>query len=183
MTTPPVFRFSPNAYELGLFEERSGRCDACDSDRELRYTASFYAVDKPDYLCPWCVADGTAARRFKGSFNDWLGIDGVPVDPDEAVTVDRECASEVANRTPGYPSWQQERWRSHCGFPCAFLGYVDSTDITEYLVEPDFAADVDGGIGFPGEVLRDYLSRDGDLTGYLFRCVVCGAHRLHADAS
>jgi uncharacterized protein len=179
----PVFRFSPNAYDLGFFVAEPVHCSSCEQDRDWRYRGSFYTTANDVRLCPWCVADGSAARRFAGSFSDWLGIDGVPVDPDEPRTVDDDAASEVATRTPSYPSWQQEQWRSHCGMPCAFIGFVGADDLPALLPDPVLEADLDGGLGFPGDVLRTYLTRDGDLSGYLFRCVVCGAHRLHADAS
>ncbi|MFB2581351.1 CbrC family protein [Herbiconiux sp. P15] len=178
----PRFRFSPKAYELGLFEPVEGECEACGELRTMRYTSSFYSTAEVEYLCPWCVADGTAARVFDGEFSDYLGIDGIPYDPAAPVTVDESEAREVATRTPSYPSWQQEQWRSHCGRPCAFLGDVGSEDLGEFLDEPDFKADVMGGLGWEPAVLRSHLRKSGDLAGYLFQCLSCGAHRLHVDA-
>jgi uncharacterized protein CbrC (UPF0167 family) len=178
-----MFRFSPNAYELGFFVAEPLVCSCCARAREWRYRGSFYTRVSDVRLCPWCVADGSAARRFDGSFSDWLGIDGVPIEPNEPLTVDEDAAREITDRTPSYPSWQQEEWRSHCGLPCAFIGFVGVDDLPGLLSDPVFARDVDGGVGFPGDVVRSYLRRDGDLAGYLFRCVVCEAHRLHVDAS
>lgn len=180
---PPRFRFSPNAYDLGLFVADDGVCAACEQPRTLRYTASFYAVDRPGYLCPWCVADGTAARVFGGEFCDSETIEGFAADPGAARSTDATEVREVATRTPSYPSWQQEVWLAHCGRPCAFLGFVGAQDLPRYLGEPDFAADVDGGAGFPGETVRRYLSPGGDLAGYLFQCLTCHRHRLHVDAA
>ncbi|MBY6411491.1 CbrC family protein [Rhodococcus sp. BP-252] len=179
----PNFRFNPRAYELGYFVNESGKCDACGRERELKYRGSFYCVDEVDYLCPWCVADGTAARTFGGEFNDWLGIEGVPSSPDEPITIDVDESREVSERTPSYPTWQQEQWKSHCGRPCAFVGDVGADDLQNYLHEHDFAADVNGGTGYDTTVVRSFLEREGDLAGYLFRCLSCGAHRLHVDAS
>jgi uncharacterized protein len=179
----PFFRFNPNAYDLGFFEEVEGVCEACEKPRSVRYASSFYSQDDVDYLCPWCVADGTAARVFDGEFSDYAGIEGVGGDPSEPATVDEAEAQEVAERTPSYTSWQQEEWRSHCGRPCAFIGDIGSADLAEYLHEPDFAADVDGGLGWDPDLLRTHLSAGGDLAGYLFACLTCGAHRLHVDAS
>ena len=36
---------------------------------------------------------------------------------------------------------------------------------------------------YPIDVVEEYLSKDGDLTGYLFRCLHCGKYRLYVDAS
>ncbi|MFJ2505036.1 CbrC family protein [Microbacterium sp. NPDC087592] len=179
----PKFRFHPNAYDLGAFESVVGRCDACRSDRTLRYTGSFYAVDEVEYICPWCVADGTAARLFDGEFSDYAGIEGIPPEPGSPATVDLDEAIEVCTRTPSYPSWQQEQWPSHCGRPCAFMGDIGASDLPRYQDEPDFAADVDGGLGWDPPLLRTHLTAGGDLAGYLFQCLSCGAHRLHVDAS
>ncbi|PJJ63810.1 CbrC family protein [Compostimonas suwonensis] len=179
----PYFRFSPNAYELGIFERVAGKCDVCGVQRELKYASSFYSREDPAYICAWCVADGSAARVFDGEFSDYLGIEGVSHDEGEPSTVDAADAEEVATRTPSYPSWQQEEWRAHCGRPCAFLGFIGADELSQYLGEPDFADDVDGGLGWSPELLRTALSREGDLAGYLFQCVECGAHRLHVDAS
>lgn len=175
----PVFRFHPNAYGLGIFEAVPGICQACNAERTMRYNSSFYAVDDVTHICPWCVADGTAARVFDGEFSDYSGIDGTTPPP----TVDLTEAIEVATRTPSYPSWQQEEWRSHCGRPCAYLGGIGSSELTAFLDEPAFAADVHGGLGWDTELILTRLTRDGDLAGYLFECLTCGAHRLHVDAS
>jgi uncharacterized protein len=180
--TPPSFRFHPNAYAL-VFENVDGVCDACGLDRGIRYTSSFYSVSDVEHLCPWCIADGTAARVFDGEFSDYAGIEGAGGDPADPTTIDAAEALEVAACTPSYTSWQQEEWRSHCGRPCAFLGDIGSEDLAAYLVEPDFAADVDGGLGWDPDLLRTHLTAGGDLAGYLFRCLTCGAHRLHVDAS
>lgn len=178
----PTFRFNPNAYELGLFERAAGSCDACGSVRGWRYRSSFYSRRKVEHLCPWCVADGSAAAVFDGEFSDYAGIEGVPFEPGAPTLVDLDEATEVATRTPSYTSWQQEQWRSHCGRPCAFLGDIGAADLTPYLDEPAFAADVDGGLGWDAALLREHLTAGGDLAGYLFRCLKCGAHRLHVDA-
>lgn len=179
----PQFRFHPNAYQLGAFEAVTGTCNACGKDRALRYARGFYAIDRVDYICPWCVADGTAARVFDGAFSDYFGIEGVPRDPAAQATVDIDEAIEVSERTPSYPSWQQEEWKSHCGRPCAFIGDIGAASLSDYLDEPDFAADVNGGTGWDPSILRTALRAGGELAGYLFRCLTCGAHRLHVDAS
>ena len=36
---------------------------------------------------------------------------------------------------------------------------------------------------YPKETVLEYLSKEGDLTGYLFRCLHCGKYRLYVDAS
>jgi uncharacterized protein CbrC (UPF0167 family) len=127
----PKFRLSPNAYALDLFVAESGICSCCGQARELKYNSSFYSREEPDYLCPWCIADGSAAQHYEGEFNDYLGIEGVSADPDEpdSIVMDRVLLLEVCERTPSYHSWQQEQWLVHCNQPCAFVGYTDYAEI------------------------------------------------------
>lgn len=71
----PKFKYSPNAYSLDLFKEVDGVCSICNEQRNLKYVSSFYSIDKPDYICPWCIANGQAAEKYKGDFNDYCGIE------------------------------------------------------------------------------------------------------------
>ena len=36
---------------------------------------------------------------------------------------------------------------------------------------------------YPIDVVEEYLYKDGDLCGYLFRCLHCGKYRIYVDAS
>ena len=62
-------------------------------------------------ICPWCIADGTAAARFGAAFTDAAGVGGYG-DWDD---VPPSVVDEVSQRTPGFTGWQQERWWTHCG--------------------------------------------------------------------
>ncbi|XPE67139.1 CbrC family protein [Shigella flexneri] len=43
----------------------------------------FIALMKIEYLCPWCIADGSAAEKFAGRFQDDASIEGVEFEYDE----------------------------------------------------------------------------------------------------
>lgn len=64
-------------------------------------------------LCPYCIADGSAAEKFDGEFQDAAGCDKVDA---PAKT------EELTKRTPGCIGWQQEYRLAHCGDYCAFGG-------------------------------------------------------------
>ena len=176
----PKFRLSPNAYALDLFVAESGICSCCGQQRELKYNSSFYSRQGLDYLCPWCIADGSAAKRFEGEFNDYLGIEGVSCDPDEAdsIVMDKDLLLEVCERTPSYHSWQQGQWLVHCDQPCAFMGYTDYAEIQS--LQTELAADI---ADMPERYLQAINKTGVPVGGYLFRCVRCGAHRLHTDCT
>ena len=89
----------------------------------LRQTAHQDSCCKivPPYLCPECIANGEAARKYDGSFQDDFSVDDGVDDP--------EKLDELIHRTPGYSGWQQEYWRAHCGDYCAYLGHVGAREL------------------------------------------------------
>ena len=149
--------------------------------RNLKYTGPFYSVDDPEYVCPWCIYDGSAATAYHGEFNDYASIEGVSPDPAEAPpAISTEYITEITQKTPGYHSWQQGVWLIHCDEPCAFLGYADSEKIKPFLEE--LGEDIKN-CGIDPEYVKNHLTKDSDVAGYLFQCVRCGKHRLHADCN
>ena len=176
----PKFKYNPNAYELDLFEEKEGICSVCNEKRNLKYTSSFYSIEDPDYICPWCIVNGRAAEKFNGEFNDYCGIEGVSPNPNDPPSkIPQELLREITNKTPSYVSWQQEVWLTHCNEPCAFIAYVDFETIKPYLEE--LKEDIETITNDYGTNMIEYLTKSGSVVGYLFQCVKCGKHRLHID--
>ena len=176
----PVFRYSPNAYHINVFKEEPGECSICNQARQIKYTASFYSVERPDYICPWCIADGSAAKKYGGEFNFYDDIEGISADPATVVhnSIPAELARQLVERTPSYIAWQARVWLSHCGEPCAFVDYVDWETVEQY--ETELIADIEN-LGCGVDFIKANLSKDGRVVGYLFECLQCGTHRLHAD--
>ena len=177
----PKFKYSPNAYKIDVFVEEEGTCSVCDQHRKIKYDSSFYSVEEPEYICPWCIADGSAAKKYDGEFNDSAGVEA-PLGYDENEILQAafdEKVVEVAQRTPSYVSWQQEVWLSHCNEPCAFVGYADSEMIRPILHELE--ADIENA-GYDSDMIAEELSRESSPVGYLFQCLHCGTHRLHVDS-
>lgn len=174
----PTFRLHPNVYQLDLFEREAGTCACCGERRDWKYQGPFYAIQKPDYLCPWCIADGSAARYYEGQFNDELSIERWEPDPCASANAPSEdLIAEVCDRTPGYLAWQQAEWLVHCGQPCQFIGYVGAAEIEQ--LRPELTDDLQD----LSPAYVQVLSADDNPTGYLFRCLQCGTHRLHTDGT
>jgi uncharacterized protein CbrC (UPF0167 family) len=174
----PVFRYHPDPVATGSIVVAAGECVACRRVRGYLYTGPVSGPDGlDDGLCPWCIADGTAAERFDASFAD-VGS-GVPADVPQAVI------DEIAQRTPSYLSWQQDYWLYHCADACAFLGLAGRKELQ--LHPPQALAAVVACVreyGWPdGEVhaFVESLDRDGQPTAYLFRCLRCDAYQAHCD--
>ncbi|HRI27303.1 MAG TPA: CbrC family protein [Chitinophagales bacterium] len=176
----PKFKYSPNAYNLDLFEEEEGTCSVCNQKRQLKYTGSFYSAKEPEYICPWCIANGKAAQKYGGEFNDYYSIEGVSANPDDPEPdVPKTLLTEITQKTPSYTAWQQQVWLTHCHEPCAFIGYADAKTIASFLDE--VTEDIERS-GFESQLVKTQLSKSGSLAGYLFQCVKCGRHRLHIDS-
>lgn len=171
----PVFKYNPNALELEIIREEDTDCPVCRKERSYVYEGPFYSVEEVEGICPWCIADGSAAKKFDGQFQDEDSCEDVE---------NEEYVNELIYKTPGYPGWQQARWLSHCGDFCAFVEYVGWEEIN-YL-EQELQADL-------SQIMRDYnltleelkgmLSDEGSLQGYLFKCLHCNQHRLHVDCT
>lgn len=176
LATLPHFRYHPNPLATEAFQvaEHDVICDCCQKPTKIYYDGPFYAVEDIDYLCPDCIANGQAAKKFDGQSQDNLSLEDDVNDPAKL--------DELIHRTPGYNGWQQETWRSHCHDYCAFVGYVGYQELRQMgileEVLDDFIRDQFGITST--EQLKD-LQNGGSLQGYLFRCLHCGKHLLWMD--
>ncbi|MDU1891810.1 MAG: CbrC family protein [Dysgonomonas sp.] len=180
----PYFKYHPNPIDTGAFEsDNPVECDCCGKETPIYYTGPFFSVEEIEAFCPWCIANGKAAKKFKGEFQDYISIEGVAVSPGEKATVNynEKDLLEVTQCTPGYCGWQQEVWLGHCGEPCAFIGYVGWQEIEDKLDEfVDLESDCNQ-FGLEREDLPKYLRNNGSCQGYLFRCLHCKKYRLYFD--
>ena len=154
-----------------------GRCLVCGENPGWLYVLGAYGPrNLRDEVCPWCIADGSAASAHEVRFTE---VDDAPDAVPEAVI------RELEERTPGFSGWQQERWLFHCDDAAAFLGAVGWDELSAH---PEAVAAVllqVAGSGIAGEDAEAFvgsLDVDGASTAYLFRCLHCGAHLAYADA-
>lgn len=131
------------------------------------YTGPVYAQAKlSDALCPWCIASGAAHVKFAASFVDSEAFaDDVP----------EEAQDEIMHRTPGFASWQTERWLSTEGLPAAFIEPAGIREIRARYprLEGDLMSFVVHELGVSGGAatrLLQSLDRDRGPTAYVFRC-------------
>lgn len=169
----PTFKYNPNAESLEIIKKEKTTCPVCGQDRDYVYEGPFYSVDEVEGICPWCIKDGSAAKKYDGEFQDAASCD--PVDKEEYLT-------ELTTMTPGYSGWQQERWLSHCGDFCALKNYVGWTEIKDLKEElKDDLKEIKADYGLTQEELEKYLVNNGSMQGYLFQCLHCKKHRLTID--
>jgi uncharacterized protein CbrC (UPF0167 family) len=172
----PSFRYHPDPVATGAFERLSGGCRVCGQARGWLYVLGAYGPESlRDAVCPWCIADGSAAERCSVRFN----VIGAPPPGVSAAVVE-----DVERRTPGFSGWQQERWLFHCDDAAAFLGAAGWEELEAHPdAEATVRADVAGWGLEPDDIdaLVGSLDVDGSATAYLFRCLHCGAHLAYAD--
>ncbi len=174
----PSFRFHPDPVRSGSIEASTTKCRCCRRKRDWIYTGRVYAEeDLEDSLCPWCIAEGKAHEKFDALFVDPEAFDE---------NVPAGAADEISQRTPGFASWQSERWPSCCGEAGTFVGPAGIAEIRTHF--PTMEGDLMGYIvhdlhisGGAARQMLDSLHRDQSPTAYVFRCLKCERHFGHVD--
>jgi uncharacterized protein CbrC (UPF0167 family) len=176
----PVFKYHPDPVATGSVRvDPDTPCLGCNRIRGYIYTGPVYTSRNfilDDHLCPWCIADGSAARKFDATFTDTGTTEGISDD----------VRGEVEARTPGFTGWQQETWLACCGDAAAFLGVAGAEEIERDF--PEAAAAVRQFLRNELELSEDdteeileALTRDGEPSAYIFRCLHCGKYLAYVD--
>jgi uncharacterized protein CbrC (UPF0167 family) len=168
-TELPRFKYHPNPLRTEVIIERESVCRVCNTKTNYVYTGPFFSVDEVEDICPWCISNGSAAKKYDGEFQDAASVDD---------GYSLEQLDELIHKTPGYVAWQQAHWLRHCNDFCAFVGYVGWKDIKNISAEllDDFEH-----YGYSLGELERQLINGGSLQAYLFKCLDCGKHRIHFD--
>jgi uncharacterized protein CbrC (UPF0167 family) len=174
-----MFRYHPEPVTSGSLASSDRICQCCGRARGYIYTGPVYAEeDLSDALCPWCIADGSAADRFAASFVDPAGVG----DYGSWEEVPSDVIDHVARRTPGFTGWQQERWWTHCGDAAAFLGLAGQAELRAdwAAAVPSIRADSQlDDTDWPAYLAA--LHRTQGPTAYVFQCLHCGALGGYSD--
>jgi len=175
----PVFRYHPDPIRSGSVAVSDELCRCCKKSRGYVYAGPVYSEeeDLDDKLCPWCIADGKAHRKFDATFIDSEAFaDGIP----------QEAMDEIEQRTPGYNAFQSEVWPACCGDATEFLMPAGIAEVRkyDYTLEGLIMGHIVHKMGISGGAatrLLDGLRKDSGPTVYLFRCPRCLTHHFHID--
>ena len=176
----PTFRYHPDPVATGSVQQDPDRpCLGCSRKRGYIYMGPAYTEKNfilDESLCPWCIADGTAAKRFGATFNDTGEIDDIP----------DSVRDEIEARTPGFNGWQQEQWLACCGDAAAFLGTAGMTElerdfpeaipVVKKYLRSEFELSKEDA-----EEVFSSLRNDDQPTAYLFRCLHCHKYLAYVD--
>jgi uncharacterized protein CbrC (UPF0167 family) len=171
----PQFKYHPEPIKTGAIEKTEEECECCEKSRGYKAVSSIYAVDEVETICPWCIADGSAAAKFDGQFSDSHSL--------LSEGINDSIVKEVCERTPSFISWQQERWLAHCNDACEFHGDAEISDLEANSGEDlnEFLAGEYIKKELWSEILQTY-GRGGGLAVYKFRCRGCGKNRFYTDS-
>ncbi len=113
----PTFPYHRAPGASGSFRESRDPCGCCGEARGVLYDGVTYAIDAPENICPWCIADGTAAARYDAEFFDAEFVDeqGAPV------SLSKETRRNVFGRTIGFATFNPIGWWVHCGEPAEYV--------------------------------------------------------------
>jgi uncharacterized protein CbrC (UPF0167 family) len=176
----PTFKYHPDPVATGSVRAQDDTpCLSCNRIRGYVYVGPVYS-EKFHYLsgclCPWCIADGSAAKRFQATFAD----SGTMQDVSEQVR------DEIACRTPGFESWQQEQWLTCCEDAAAFLGAAGAAELRQDFpgAIPAVRKHLRDDYDLSGADLQEFfdcLSKNDQPTAYIFRCLHCGKYQAYVD--
>ena len=172
----PKFKYHPYCLENKVFKKAKKNeeiiCMCCNQYTEYYYDKVIYAIEDVNCLCPQCVADGTAAKKYNATF----------IQDAEEIENDEHKTTELFERTPGLITWQGEHWLACCNDYCAFMAYAGTEELEKMGIAEEVFADYATQDEYEIEDVRPYLEKDGSMVGYLFQCLHCGKYRIWVDA-
>lgn len=118
----PVFSYFPDPIGNGCITRKRAKCPCCEKNRPFMYVGPIYVIEDIIEVCPWCVADGSAAAKWDASFNI---IQGVPGTVPDAVVL------EIQTRTPGFETWEENHWLYSGTDAMVFLGEVMGREVLD----------------------------------------------------
>ncbi|WP_300481538.1 CbrC family protein [Shewanella sp.] len=130
----PKFKYHPDPIKTGSIVESKNSCDCCKHQQGYVYSGSIYSKNRPDSICPWCIADGGAAKMFGIEFVSLMPAIIDPSNPQEIECSER-AFDELLHRTPGFSSYQEIEWPNHCGDFCEYHGISTVKDIKNISAE------------------------------------------------
>lgn len=149
-------------------------CICCKKSRGYIYIAAVYTTQDIEEICPWCIADGSAAEKFSATFTDDYSL--------SQAKLSGEIISEVTERTPGFISWQQEKWLTHCNDACEFHGDLEVSEAKNLTDKEIDTLCVESEMNLEDieEILKHY-EKGGNPAVYKFICHHCREIRLYTD--
>ena len=173
--TFPLFKYHPDPIASGSVAESETKCLCCERKTGFIYKGPVHAEDTlENKICPWCIADGSAAEKFEAVFTDEEGIG--------ADELGVETQEKLARRTPGFDGRKRGRWLACCNDAAAYLGAMGREELES--LGPLVVEAVRMELGLQGAEWVNFfgsLHKDHGPTAYVFQCLHCSAIKAYAD--
>ena len=177
----PFFSYYRDPMATGSFRTSSVSCVACGRARGVIYVGSVFgdrAEEVDESICPWCLADGSAAERFGVSFAS---------DEDAPSDVAAAVREELSRRTPCFIGFQSPQWLFHCSDAAVYdktVGY-DGLVATPADLAAVRAAEAGASWSDPSDLdaFVQALEADGSPTAHMFTCRHCGVRLAYSDTA
>ncbi len=124
----PKFRYHPAPLKTGSIIESDEICECCNKPMGYVYSGSMYTRNRPESICPWCIANGNAHRKYEIEFASLMPD---VIDPNNPVEIEcsEEAFDELLHKTPGFSSYQEIEWPNHCKDFCEYHGIATVGDL------------------------------------------------------
>ena len=117
-----TFKYMSDSYLTTVFTEELFTCDCCREVKELKYIGPQYSSGSNDaILCAQCIQNGEAVESGLVGFFNEIDLE----------CVDDNVSNEICYRTPGFFTWQDQEWATHCNDACEFHGDDSAQDIID----------------------------------------------------
>jgi len=115
--TLPQFIYHLDPISSGSITKSDAICECCGQTPGLLYAGVVYAVENVEAVCPWCIANGSAAEKFSATFFDAYFCD----DDDNPIDMSRGDYHAVFGCTIGFATYNPIGWWVHCGTPAEYV--------------------------------------------------------------
>jgi uncharacterized protein len=121
----PIFPYHRDPIASGSVIESELSCECCAKARGVIYSGNIYTSKKVLTLCPWCIADGSAAAKYKAQFFDADFCD----DDLNRVELPLEQHLAVFGKTIGFATFNPIGWWVHCAQPTEYITREEPYDM------------------------------------------------------
>lgn len=109
MSPLPLFPYHRDPEASGSVRASDDACECCGKSPGILYDGVIYSQGDIKNLCPWCIADGSAAKKFDAEFFDAYFCD----DEMNEIAMPPEAYRDVFSRTIGFPTFNPIGWWVH----------------------------------------------------------------------
>lgn len=176
----PNFRYHLDPLKTESIIQSDQTCECCGQQRGYAVAGGIYCIQTVETICPWCVADGSACKKFDG--------DCVASIDSQDNQISDEVRDEVLKRTPAFIGYQEEFWLCHCNDACQYQGFATQEDLAE-ITPQDLQEFVSKNWFFDhlvenwSEYCEEYYFDRNDPLFHKFACLHCQKKLYYADLS